>query len=68
MNPDDFRDARVLADLKTAESRLTNPDSTLESHQIAREDLDRADVQAQELDARINDLIAAVDDQLSEEA
>lgn len=73
MEAHDFRDARVLAeqiltDLKTAETRLTDPDATAETRQIAREDLDRAGAQAQELDERINDLIAAVDEQLAEDA
>ena len=63
MNPNDFHDLRVLAeqiltDLKSAEVRLTDPGSSrIDSRQIA-----------QELDARINDLIASVDDQLNEEA
>lgn len=73
MNPNDLHDARVLAeqiltDLKTAESRLADPDATTESRQIAREDLDRAGAQAQELDERINDLLIALDDELSEDA
>lgn len=73
MNAAELRDARVLAeqiltDITTAESRLTNPEATTESRQIAREDLDRAGSQAQELDRRINDLLAVLDDELSEDA
>ncbi|MDV2433617.1 hypothetical protein [Corynebacterium tuberculostearicum] len=44
------------------------PEATTESRQIAREDLDRAGSQAQELDGRINDLLAVLDDELSEGA
>ncbi len=68
----DLRDARVLAeqiltDLQTAESRLTDPDSSKESRLIARDDLDRAGSQAQELDGRINNFLAVLDDELSED-
>jgi len=72
MNPTELREARVLAeqiltDLTTTESRLSDPDATVESRQIAREDLDRAGALAQELDGRINDLIATLDEQLTED-